>query len=711
DHQVKVRGFRIEPGEIEARLAEHPGVRAAVVLVREDAPGDKRLVAYVAADETASADALRAHLAERLPAYMVPAAYVRLDALPLTPNGKVDRRALPAPDGEAFGIRGYEAPSGATEQAVADVWAEVLGAERVGRGDDFFDLGGHSLLAVRLVSRVRQALDVDVALGDLFERPVLADFARGLETAARAGTLAVVPVDRGAPLPASFAQQRLWFLEQLGGTGAAYNIPLRLRLRGELDRAALSRALDRIVARHESLRTVFPAVDGQPVQRIAAVEESAFRLVEHDLQGTADAEDGLRRLMADEAGAPFDLVDGPLVRGRLVRMAADDHALLVTMHHIVSDGWSMGVLARELGALYGAFARGEADPLPPLAVQYADYAAWQRRVVDGALLERQAGFWERNLAGAPELLELPADRPRPRTRDFAGASLPIELDAELTAALKALSRRHGTTLFMTLLAGWAVVLGRLAAQGDVVIGTPAAGRDRREIEDLIGFFVQTLALRVDLSGGPTVAELLGRVRAGALEAQRHRDIPFEQVVERLRPARSLAYHPLFQVLFAWQNALGESVALPGLQAEDAADTAQRTAKFDLSLTLWEDGGRITGGLNYATALFDRATVQRHARYLRMALEEMAAGEDRPVARLDLLPADERALVLRTWNRTDADYPAACVHALFRAQAARTPDAVALVWQGERVTYAELGRRANRISHALRRRGAGPEVCV
>ncbi|MBB4639458.1 amino acid adenylation domain-containing protein, partial [Longimicrobium terrae] len=711
DFQVKVRGFRIELGEIESRLVEHPEVHSAVVVAREDTPGDMRLVAYVAADDTVTVDALRAHLTDRVPAYMVPAAYVRLDALPQTPNGKVDRKALPAPEADAFGVGGYEAPVGFMEETVAQIWAEVLNAERVGRGDDFFGLGGHSLLAVRLISRVRQALGAEVSLSDLFERPVLADFARGLETAAGARALAIVPVDRGGPIPPSFAQQRLWFLEQLDGMGGTYHIPMSLRLRGELDRDALVRALDRIVARHESLRTTFPAVDGEPVQRIASIEESAFRLVEHDLQASPDAEDALHRLMDEEAGAPFDLVNGPLVRGRLIWMAADDHVLLVTMHHIVSDGWSMGVFARELGALYGAFARGESDPLPPLAVQYADYAAWQRRSVDGELLERQASFWEHALAGAPELLELPTDRARPRKQEFAGASLPIELDAELTASLKALSRRHGTTLFMTLLAGWAAVLSRLAGQADVVVGTPTAGRERAETEDLIGFFVQTLAVRVDLTGAPTVAELLGRVRTAALQAQQNQDIPFEQVVERVRPARSLAYSPLFQVLFAWQNALGEPFALPGLDTGDAAEAALDTAKFDLSLALWEQDGRITGGLNYATALFDRSTVERHVAYLRLALEEMAADENRPVERLILLPAEERALVLDEWNRTEADYPAACVHELFREQAARTPDAVALVWQGERLTYGELSRRANRISHALRRRGAGPEVCV
>ncbi|HEV3051201.1 MAG TPA: amino acid adenylation domain-containing protein, partial [Longimicrobium sp.] len=564
DFQVKVRGFRIEPGEIEARLLEHAGIREAVVLVREDAPGEKRLVAYVAADETAGADVLRAHLGERLPEYMVPAAYVRLDALPLTPNGKVDRKALPAPEGDAFPARGYEAPSGKAEAAVAAIWAELLGAERVGRLDHFFEVGGHSLLAVRVVSRVRQALDVEVSPRDLFERPVLADFARGLQTAGQAEDTTIVPVDRSGPLPLSFAQQRLWFLEQMGNLGSTYHIPLRLRLRGDLDRGALVRSLDRIVARHEALRTSFPTVEGEPVQHIAPVEESGFRLVEHDLRASTDAQDELRRLVQDEASAPFDLAQGPLFRGRLIRMAADDHVLLLTMHHIVADGWSAGVLFREMAALYGAFARGEPDPLPPLPVQYADYAAWHRRWVEGLVLEAQAEYWTRTLAGAPELLELPADRPRPAKQDFAGASVNVEMDAALTAALRALSQRHGTTLFMTLLAGWAAVLARLSGQGDVVIGTPSANRGHAEVEQLIGFFVNTLPLRVDLSDGPRVGELLQRVKTLALEAQRNQDIPFEQVVERVHPTRSLAHSPLFQVMLAWQNAPGERLDLPGL---------------------------------------------------------------------------------------------------------------------------------------------------
>ncbi|HET7463284.1 MAG TPA: amino acid adenylation domain-containing protein, partial [Longimicrobium sp.] len=708
DVQVKVRGYRIEPGEIEARLAELPGVREAVVVAREDAPGDRRLVAYVVGDEV-DAGALRAGLLERLPEYMVPAAYVRLAALPLTPNGKVSRGALPAPGAGVYATRAYQAPAGETEAALSAIWAELLKVERVGRRDHFFDLGGHSLLAVQVVSRVRQALGVEMALGDLFVHPVLEDLARALAGAGRAELSAIEPVERGGPLPLSFAQQRLWFLEQLGSGGAAYHVPARLRLRGALDRDALGRALDRIVARHEALRTTFAAVDGRPGQRIAPAAESRFHLLDHDLAGHPAAEAELRRQVAEEAGAPFDLERGPLVRGRLLRVGHDEHVLLVTMHHIVSDGWSIPVLVREVSALYGAFVRGEADPLPPLPLQYADYASWQRSRADAPA---QLDYWSRTLAGAPELLELPTDHPRPARRGHAGGSVAVHLDPALAAGVKALGRREGTTPFMTVLAGWAVVLGRLAGQDDVVIGTPTANRGRRETEGLIGFFVNTLALRVDLSGGPTVAELLARVKARALDAQHNQDVPFEQVVEAVRPGRSLAHTPLFQVLFAWQNTPRERLDLPGLEVAAVPAPAEGTAKFDLSLSLHEAGGCITGGLTYATALLEPATAGRYAGYLRRVLEAMVAGPEARAGDLALMPEPERRQVLRAWNATAAEYPDdACIHELFEAQARRTPAAVAVVHEGGRLTYAELNAGANRLAHHLRERGVAPDVRV
>jgi amino acid adenylation domain-containing protein len=722
DFQVKVRGFRVELGEIEARLMEHAGVREAVVVALEDAPGEKRLVAYWVGRADVEVEGLRTHLSKALPAYMVPAAYVRLDALPQTPSGKVDRKALPAPDGAAYASRAYEAPVGEVEEALAAIWSDVLGVEQVGRWDHFFELGGHSLRAVQVTSRVRQVLGVEVPLGAVFERPVLAELAREV---ARAGQSALPPierVDRGGGLPASFAQRRLWFLEQLGGLGSAYHMPSRPRLSGALDREALRRALDTLVARHESLRTTFVAVNGEPEQRIAPAETSRFSLVEHDLREHPERHLELRRLAAAEANERFDLEHGPLIRGRLVRVADEEQVLLLTMHHIVSDAWSMDVLTRELTALYAAYRAGEPNPLSPLTVQYADYAAWQRQWVDGEVLAGQAAYWRETLAGAPDVLALPTDRPRPARADYAGESIPITLDPELTKSLKALSRRHETTLFHVVLAAWAAVLSRLSGQDDVVIGTPTANRNREEIEGLIGFFVNTLALRLDLSGSPSVAEVLGRVKERALGAQQHQDIPFEQVVELVRPARSLAHSPLFQVMFAWQNApdggglelegleLGRvGSASPGASQRGASDV---TAKFDVSLGLRESGGRIVGSLTYATALFGRATVARHVGYLTRVLAQMAADDGRRVEELDLLPEAERAQVVEEWARTAAQHPADnCIHALFEAQVERTPDAVAVVFEGEQLTYAELNARANRLAHHLRGRGVGPEVAV
>ncbi|HEX6372561.1 MAG TPA: amino acid adenylation domain-containing protein, partial [Longimicrobium sp.] len=714
DFQVKVRGYRIELGEIEERLREHPGVRHAAVLIREDTPGDTRLVAYWVGDGPVEVESLRAHLGERLPQYMVPAAYVRLEQLPLGRTGKLDRKALPAPEGDAFARHGYEAPVGEAEEALAEIWAEVLGIERVGRWDHFFELGGHSLLAVRVISRVRQVLGVEIALGEVFARPALGDFAREVGMAARAELPPIERAPRDGLIPLSFAQQRLWFLEQMGDLGSTYHVRMRRRLGGELDREALGRALDRIVARHEALRTTFVQVADIPEQRIAPADVG-FHLVENDLSGRTDANAELGRLLAQEAGVPFDLERGPLIRGRLVRLAADDHLLLITTHHIISDGWSSAVLTRELDALYAAFRRGAPDPLPALEVQYADYAVWQRQWVAGEVLQAQADYWTQTLAGAPELLELPTDHPRPAQMDHVGALVRMELDEAVTAGLKALSRRHGTSLFMTLLAGWAVVLSRLSGQDDVVIGSPVANRGRREIEGLIGLFVNTLALRVDLSGAPSVAEVLRRVKERTLGAQHHQDIPFEQVVELVDPERSLSHTPLFQVVFSWQNALGGAPEQPRqAPAPRAAAGAagQVTAKFDLTLGMSEQGGRISGAMEYATALFERSTIERFLGYLHRALEAMAADENQSVDRLPLLPEAERRLVVEELNATDRPYPrGACVHEMFRAQAARTPDAAALVWRGERLAYAELEARANRVSSALRRRGVGPEVRV
>ncbi|WP_155033936.1 non-ribosomal peptide synthetase, partial [Burkholderia pseudomallei] len=712
DFQVKIRGFRIELGEIEAQLAKAHGVQGVALAARDTPTADKRLVAYYVGD--ASAAALREHAAARLPAYMVPAAYVRLAAWPLTPNGKLDRAALPAPDDEAYARAEYEAPRGEHECKLAAIWRAVLQVERIGRHDDFFELGGHSLLAVRAVTAMRDAFGSDTSLRDLFARPVLKDLAEHASTAARARDAAIPKAARGEPVPMSFAQQRLWFLARMGGLGDAYHMPIAVRLRGALDVDALQRALSRIVSRHDVLRTTFTLEGEQPVQRVHADDGAGLRLRIDDLRGCADAGARRARILAGQASEPFDLARGPLVRGALVREADDVHTLCVTIHHIVSDGWSIDVFCRELSELYRAFAGGQPDPLPPLPVQYADYAAWQQRGIGGAALHAQAEYWRDALAGAPTLLELPTDRPRPPQPDYAGATVGLALDAPLTAGLRALARRHGATLFMTVFAAWSVLLSRLSRQTDVVIGTPSANRGHAQIEGLIGFFVNTIALRVDLDGAPTVAELLARVKARTLAAQQHQDIPFEHVVERVQPARSLSHSPVFQAMFAWQHASRGEMRLEGLRAEPLDDAARTIAKFDLTLSLRESGDAIDGGLEYASALFERATIERFAGYLRRLLEGMVADDTQRVDALPMLSRDERRDLIERRNATARPYPAnSGVHRLFEAQAARTPDATAIVDGATTLDYRALDARANRIAHALAHAGvrAGDRVAL
>jgi amino acid adenylation domain-containing protein len=712
DFQVKIRGFRIEPGEIEARLREHPAVRQAVVLAREDAPGEKRLVAYVVGD--ADAGALRAHLSERLPEYMVPAAFVRLDALPVTPNGKLDRKALPAPDADAFAARAYEAPLGETEEALAAIWSELLGLERVGRCDDFFALGGHSLRAVRAVSRIRDVFAVELPLRALFEGPTVAELAGRVEELRRAELPVlppVVPVERTGALPLSFAQERLWFIDRLEPGSATYNIPAALRLAGALDERALERALGEIVRRHEVLRTVFAEVDGAPVQVVAPF--GGFTLPVEDLSGLGevDREAAVARRAGEEVRRGFDLSAGPLFRASLLRLGSEDHVLLLSMHHIVSDGWSGGVLFREMSALYTSYREGRESPLPELAVQYADYAVWQREQLAGEVLERQLSYWRERLAGAPELLELPIDRPRPAMQTFRGETVPVELSPELLERLQALGRSEGATLYMTLLGAFQVLLSKYSGSEDIVVGSPVAGRTRGEVEELIGFFVNTLVLRTDLSGDPGFRQVLRRAREATLGAYDHQELPFEKLVAELQPERSLSHSPLFQVMFTLENAAGGTSPLPGLEVSGVG-MELGSAKFDLSLGLVATAEGLRGGLNYSTDLFDRGTIERMAGHLERVLEQVAADADVRLSRLELLGDAERALVLEAWNRTEAEYPAdRCMHEMFAAQVARTPGAVAVSFQGERATYAELNTRANRLAHHLRALGVGPEVRV
>jgi amino acid adenylation domain-containing protein len=708
DFQVKIRGFRIELGEIEARLASCPGVKEALVLARADGGGEKRLVAYLTGTPPAAAE-LRAALAVHLADYMLPAAFVVLDAFPLTANGKVDRDALLAPDMTALATRFYVEPQSEAERAVAAIWLELLKVEQVGRNDHFFELGGHSLMAVQLTSRLRQKLGIEVPMRTLFAAPLLQDFAAAISEASR-DTLGAIPLaDRGQPLPLSWAQQRLWFLDRLDASAsAAYHMPAALRLEGELDIAALRASLTEIVRRHENLRTTFVLVDGEPRQCIGAPSHH-FDLEEQDCSLQSDS---VERIAAAFFAAPFDLAEGPLIRTRLLRTAPDRHVLLINQHHIISDGWSIRVLVRELSALYAAFGQGQASPLAPLAVQYADYAAWQRSWLQGEVLQRQVDFWKLHLAGAPELLALPTDRPRPALQSYAGASIRFHIPAGLSAGLAQLGQRHGTTLFMTLLAGWGVLMARLSGQDNVVIGTPVAGRHRSEIEQLAGFFANTLALRLSLEDSPTLPALLKQVKTLTLDAFANQDVPFEQVVEAVKPQRSLSYSPLFQTMLTLNTDGGDGgLTLPGLRLQ-GMELHSNTAQFDLSLTVNGSGNELHAQLDYATALFDAATAQRLVGYFQTVLAGMAADDGSRIDRLPLVDAAERELQLHTWNRSEESYPLEhCFAGLFEARVALDPDAIAVSHGEEQLSYRELDQRASRLAQALVDAGAGPEVLV
>ncbi len=702
DRQAKVRGFRVEPGEVEATLRQAPGVLDAVVEVREDARGERRLVGYVVAPETARAEVV-AFARTRLPEYMVPSALVMLEALPLTPSGKVDRRALPEP--EAAGDAGA-APSTPAEEVVAGIWAEVLGTEGVGAGTSFFALGGQSLLATQVVSRLRRVFGVELPLRAMFEAPTVRELAARVEAARRGGGAPPLPpvarLEHDGPVPLSFSQERLWFLEQMRPGEGLYTIPVALRLTGALDEDVLSRALTEIVRRHEALRTVFPVVDGGPVQVVRPAEAVRLR---------AEPAASAAVLVREEMLRPFDLEAGPLFRVRLARLPGGDHLLLVVLHHAVGDGWSAGVLLRELGALSRAFGAGEPSPLPELPVRFRDFAVWQRRHLAGAALDAQLAWWRARLAGAPPALELPTDRPRPPVPGFRAATLALALDAEVLAELRALSRREGATLFMTLLAAWQLLLARYAGTDDVVVGTPVAGRTRAELEGLIGFFVNTLALRTDLSGDPTFPELLHRVREATLDAYAHQDVPFERLVEVLQPERDLSRNPVFQVLFVLQGAPLRAEDAGGLhmEPEEVEGTA---AKFDLTLALEERDGGLAGVIEYAAELFDAATIGRMAEHFGVLLGALAADAGRRVSALPVLGHAERALLAAGGNPSPERFPAAgTLHGRFRAVARARPHTPALTFRGESLTYAELEARADRLAAALRARGAGPETRV
>jgi len=718
DHQVKLRGYRIELGEIEAVLGRHPSVRQAVVVTREDEPGHMRLVAYAVPQgaQTPRVSALQSYLREELPEYMVPSAIVLLDALPLTPNGKVDRTALPAPDRIQLDRGGvFTAPRTPTEELLAGIWARVLDLDTVGIHDNFLALGGHSLLAMRIAARIREAFQVELPLRTLFEAPTVAGVAEEIEKARMARhelrVPPILPVPRDRDLPLSFAQQRLWFLDQLAPGNSFYNVPVAVRLLGALDVAALERALIEIVRHHEVLRTTFQTVEGRPVQVISQTlvptlpREDLRELPAHEREKAA------LHLATEEAQRPFDLARGPLLRATLLHMGERDHVLLFTMHHIISDFWSRSVLMQEFATLYAALTAGKPSPLPDLSVQYADFAAWQRQWLQGEVLEKQLAYWKQQLAGSPPVLELPTDRPRPAVQTFRGADQLLALPKDLSDALRDLSRREGVTLFMTLLAAFQTLLHRYTEQADICVGTPVAGRTHPETERMLGFFLNTLVVRTNFADDPSFRDLLRRVRQGSLAAYAHQDLPFEQLVEALQPVRDLSHPPLFQVSFSTLNALMGAVELPGLSLQPFQGESN-TAKFDLALLMIEGEGGLIAHVEYNTDLFEAPTIGRMLRHFTRLLEGITADPEQHVSDLPLLTEAERQQLLLEWNRTDAVFPTdVCIHHLFEAQVEQSPDAIAVVFAEGQLTYRALDARANHVAHRLRSLGVGPEMMV
>ncbi|MGY2378635.1 condensation domain-containing protein, partial [Pseudomonas sp. SDO524_S393] len=687
------------------RLREQASVGETVV-VAQDGPTGKQLVAYVVPADAALAEpgpaqvefreALRRALKTRLPDYMVPAHFMFLAQMPLTPNGKLDRKGLPQPDAaQSQGV--WVEPVTELQQQIAAIWADVLGAERVGLTDHFFEMGGHSLLAMQVISRVRHLLGHEVALRTLFEQPQLEGFVLALQ-AVDATPLAppMLAVPRDRELPLSYAQERQWFLWQLEPDSAAYHVPNALRLSGQLDRAALQRSFDTLLERHETLRTVFVSEGERTVQRI--LPPVPLALDEARLEQASPAQ--VQARVEAEIARPFDLRQGPLLRVSLLQLSAQEHVLVLVQHHIVSDGWSMQVMVDELVQLYAAFSQGRSAQLPAMPLQYADYALWQRDWMEAGEQQRQLNYWRHLLGGEQPVLELPLDHPRPAVQSYRGARLDVDLDAGIVAGLKALAQREGVTLFMLLLASFQTLLHRYSGQSDIRIGVPIANRNRVETERLIGFFVNTQVLKADIDGQMSFVQLLAQVKQRALEAQSHQDLPFEQLVEALQPERSLSLNPLFQVMFNHQSEarVPRGEQLPGLRVE-GLEWDSHTAHFDLSLDTQESADGLWASLSYASDLFEAATVARLAQHWQHLLQAVVADARQPIGALALLDRQEQVRMLHQWN---AGGPATsvqqAVHRLFEAQVQQRPDAAALCLDEQSISYAELNRQANRLAH-------------
>ncbi|MCC2930581.1 amino acid adenylation domain-containing protein [Bacillus sp. LBG-1-113] len=713
DHQIKIRGFRIELGEIDAVLAKHPQIEQAAVVVREDQPGDRRLVAYLVVSSALDIAELRRYVGASLPDYMVPAAFVEIDELPLTPNGKLDRKALPAPDFSASVTdRGPRTPQ---EEILCDLFAEVLGLARVGIDDSFFELGGHSLLAARLMSRIRETMGAELGIAKLFDEPTVAGLAAHLDQA-QSVRPALQRAERPENIPLSFAQRRLWFLHCLEGPSPTYNIPVAVRLSGELNKEALQAALYDLISRHESLRTIFPESQGTSYQHILDADQAR-----PDLYVTEIKKEELSKRLAAAARYSFDLAAEPAFRAELFVIGPDEYVLLLLVHHIVGDGWSLTPLTRDLAAAYTARCHGRAPEWTPLAVQYADYALWQQSLLGSehdpdSLIAGQLAFWKERLEDLPDQLELPTDYSRPAEPSHQGDTIHFRIDSELHSRLLELARANRVSLFMVLQSGLAALLTRLGAGTDIPIGSPIAGRNDDALGDLVGLFINTLVLRTDTSGDPSFRELLDRVREVNLAAYENQDLPFERLVEVLNPVRSRATHPLFQVMLAFQNTPDAELNLPGTESSLHIHSVG-SAKFDVTLEISEsrlDDGTpngLEGLLEYSTDLFKRETVQALADRLLRLLEAAEAAPDQKIGSLDILAPEERSITATDWQSVSEKIPQACLPELFEKQAAMSPDSIAVVYKDKAMSYTELNERANRLARLLISKGVGSEQFV
>ena len=738
DFQVKIRGFRVEPGGIATVLNQHTAVQEALILPVSGGPAGKRLIAYAVLEdrEAATMADLHEYLQGRLPDYMVPSGYVILDEFPKTQNGKINRRALPEPSDDEMRGAGTEfvAPETETQIKLAEIWTQILGVNQVGLNDNIFELGGHSLLFARIIAYIQETFDIKLSLGAIFNAPTVAKLAAQIDTiqgktetaAIQAPTIEIDRAAYGVPItiqegdeaawetvgyPLSHAQMRLWFVDQLEADRAHFNIPSAFRMKGDLDIAILEKSLNDLVARHESLRTIFRANEGNPLQIVRDAVTMAFPLTDLSAKPEAEREEEMLRLVVAESERPFDLRVGPLIRTSLIKMADDEHVLLVNMHHIISDGWSIDVYLGELATIYKAYLAGETPQLEPLPVQYIEFAQWHNEFVEGDKLEQQLTYWEEKLAGAMPVLELPTDHPRPAVAQNEGDLVFFELDPKLTEPLRQLSNQSEASLFMTLMAAYNILLARYTAQEDIIVGTPTANRHVVELEALIGFFVNMVVFRSDLSGNPTFRSLLTQMRRTALDAYANEDVPFEDLVGRLHPNRDLSYNPVYQVDMSFQQSGQLGFDFPGLDVQ-LVPHHNGTSKIDLSAEIWETDGQLKGYFEFDTALFDRATIERMVGHFETLLHGIVANPESPIELLPILDAAERELVVETWNDTAVSLPEnPLMHHVFEQQVAATPDAIALIAGEQKLTYAQLNARANQLAHHLKAIGLETEQFV